>query len=346
MSPRCRHALCALLTAVVTVDLRAWATQGHRLVNGAALASLPADFPRFVHTAENRERILFLSAEPDRWSSAVDLPLQHQNRLEHFIDLEHLVAAGLDPATVSPLRYEFMLAFARGRTAHADRFPDIDPAQDAARTKRWPGLLPWAIAESYGKLRAAFAALQAYEEFGSRAEIANAEANIVHAMGLLGHYVADASQPLHTTQHFNGWVGRNPHGYTTSDQLHAWIDHGVIERADIQGAEVQAGIDSPRVLGPAPARDGRDLIFVAAIQFVVGQNAKVERLYQLEKDGSFGGPGRAIPGDGRTFIVEQLRVGAEMVAALWCTAWRTATPDLVLRRQLATRGAARAEANR
>ena len=40
-------------------------------------------------------------------------------------------------------------------------------------------------------------------------------------MGVMGHYVGDGSQPLHTTVHFNGWVGDNPKGYTTKQTFHA-----------------------------------------------------------------------------------------------------------------------------
>ena len=39
-------------------------------------------------------------------------------------------------------------------------------------------------------------------------------------MGVMGHYVGDCAQPLHTTKHHNGWVGENPHGYTTWPGLH------------------------------------------------------------------------------------------------------------------------------
>ena len=47
-----------------------------------------------------------------------------------------------------------------------------------------------------------------------------------YVMGVMGHYVGDATQPLHTTKHYNGWVGDNPEGYTTSRKIHSWIDGG------------------------------------------------------------------------------------------------------------------------
>ena len=44
------------------------------------------------------------------------------------------------------------------------------------------------------------------------------EQAILFYAGWLGHYVGDGSQPLHTTIQYNGWVGPNPHGYTTEPQ--------------------------------------------------------------------------------------------------------------------------------
>ena len=55
-----------------------------------------------------------------------------------------------------------------------------------------------------------------FEQYGGTPEeIANAQADFIYVMGVMGHYVGDGSQPLHTTMYFNGWVGDNPNGYTT-----------------------------------------------------------------------------------------------------------------------------------
>ncbi|HZS58046.1 MAG TPA: hypothetical protein VFA43_02170 [Gemmatimonadaceae bacterium] len=47
------------------------------------------------------------------------------------------------------------------------------------------------------------------------------EARIINDGGILGHYVADGSNPHHTTIHFDGWVGDNPNGYTAAHGFHA-----------------------------------------------------------------------------------------------------------------------------
>jgi hypothetical protein len=337
-----RPLLC-LASAVVTfvtfcAPAAAWDYAGHRIVNQAALASLPADFPAFVREPAAAERIAFLAGEPDRWRNVTDLPIKHANGLDHYFDLEELPHAGLDPATVPALRMEFALAFAAGRAAHADKFPTVEPAKNADRTREWPGFAPWAVAEYYGKLKSGFSYLRVYEELGTAEEIANARASLVYVMGVMGHIVGDLAQPLHTTVHHHGWAGDNPHGYTQGTKIHSWIDGGLIARTGITVDDVRPGVQAARVLPTMPGDDGRDPVFAVVMDYLVAQNARVEPLYQLEKAGKIG-PESADLAEGRAFVCEQLRVGGEMLGALWRTAWENTVPDVYLRDQLLKRRA-------
>ena len=146
MKFRALRALAPLFFAILLLSapsLRAWDYTGHRMVNQLALAALPADFPSFVRDATAAERIAFLSGEPDRWRN-VD-PWLRQNGpswTDHFLDVEQLDWAGIDPRTVPSLRLVFAVAFASGRAAHADRFPPIDPARNTDGVRQWPGFLP------------------------------------------------------------------------------------------------------------------------------------------------------------------------------------------------------------
>lgn len=321
-----------------TTGLQAWDYAGHRMINELALATLPADYPDFVHEPANAERVAFLAGEPDRWRNTPDLPLLHCNGPDHYLDVEQLALAGLDEAAVSDLRYEFARQFAAGRAAHAGNFPAIDPAKNADRTQEWPGFAPWAITEYYGKLKSAFSYLKCYEEAGTAEEIANAKANILYLMGVMGHYVGDGAQPLHTTMHHHGWEGDNPHGYSTWRGLHAWIDGGYIAKAGITARQIQVTPAKP-LETTAPA-DGRDPVFVAVLHYFLAQHAQVEPLYQLDQAGEFKAANLARATEGRAFIQQQLRTGAEMLGTLWLTAWRQAGPDEYLARQLAQRRAA------
>ena len=218
---------CLLLLATGVlwpVTLQAWDyNAGHRIVNQLALASLPPEFPAFVKTAGNAERIAFLSGEGDRFRNVEEGAMRQSGGSweDHFLDIEKLADAGLDPATVSSFRLNFAVDFAAGRKAHADRFPVIDPARNANQTAQWEGFLPWRISEDYLRLKSAFSYLKVFEELGTPEELANAQANVVYYMGVMGHFVGDAAQPLHTTFRYNGWTGDNPNGYTTWNGLHS-----------------------------------------------------------------------------------------------------------------------------
>ncbi|MEY4941417.1 MAG: hypothetical protein RIQ93_3152 [Verrucomicrobiota bacterium] len=328
------------LAAILAVPrLLAWDHGGHTLVNLVALASLPVDFPEFVRTPANAERIGFLSGEPDRWSHALDLPLRHKDWLDHFCDLEQIPAAGLDFSTLPSFRYDFVVAFAAARVARPGNFPLIDAKRNSDHTQQWPGFLPWAVAENYGRLKAAFSSLKAYEELGTKEEVANAQATVVYWMGVLGHYVGDCAQPLHTTNHYNGWVGENPNGYTTSNRFHTWVDSGFLNKAGItSGRKVPAVSPAAPISLTSPA-EGRDPVFVAALEFIRRQHRWVEPLYQMEKAGKLGLEQQPVTDEARVFFERRLQEGSEMLGALWLTAWRAAPREAFLRGVLLKRNA-------
>lgn len=333
-----------MATAGLT-PLAAWDYDGHRIVNQLALAALPEDFPAFVRESANAERIAFLAGEPDRWRNNEDLPIKHANSLDHYLDLEQLAEAGLTPDTVSPMRFVFATQYAAGRIVNPAAYKVIDPAKNSTRTREWPGFAPWAIAEQYGKLKSGFSYLKAYEENGGTAEeIANARANLVYIMGVMGHYVGDCAQPLHTTVHHNGWVGDNPQGYNALPGIHAWIDGGFIARTGIGYTALAERVTPARPLSLPAAGEGRDAFFTAVMNYVVEQHQLVEPLYALEKAGKFKADAAADNAEGRALIEQQLLRGGRMLAAIWLTAWRAAPPDTFLRAQLLNRQAAAAAA--
>jgi hypothetical protein len=341
-------AVLAPLLALLAPALHAWDYEGHRIVNQLALASLPPDFPAFVREAADAERVAFLAGEPDRWRNVPDLPIKQANGVDHYCDLEQIPLAGLDFATLPSLRYQFALQFAAGRAAHADRFPVIDPAQNSDHSREWCGFAPWAIVESYGKLRAAFSYLKVFEELGTPDEIASARANAIYLMGVMGHYVGDCAQPLHTTIHHNGWVGENPHGYTTWPGIHSWIDGGFMAKAGLKLADVAPRVKTAQPISlvlrePVPAgSEPRDPMFVAVLDYVRAHQKLVEPLYQLEQAGKFSrGKDEPVTPEGRAFIEARLLEGGQELGAIWLTAWRSALPDdrylrtSLLKRQMA-----------
>ena len=313
----------------------AWDYEGHYVINQLALASLPTNFPAFALTAPSRERIAFLGGEPDRWRNTSDLSLQQANGPDHYIDLEELKDYELKPEALPRLRYDFVGALAVFRAAHPEKFPAPDPLKDRAHTRNLVGFLPWTIAEYSAKLKSAFSYLKAYQVAGGTpAEIENAQANVIYLMGVMGHFVGDGSQPLHTTVHFNGWVGDNPRGYRSDHTFHAWIDGGYFHATGgLNFSNLVGRIHPAGGVGNPMRSDG---VFPAVVGYLVEQNQLVEPLYQLEKEGKLSGEGERGRA-GRAFLQEQLVRAGQMLGGLWNTAWLAAAEDKYLEHQLELR---------
>ena len=330
-------------SAALVFNAAAWDYEGHHAVNELALASLPKDFPAFVLAPATRNRIAFLAGEADRWRNETStrngtgLALGHASGPDHYLDLEDVYLYDLTPQTLPPLRYDFVADIVKARLAHPERFPAIDPAKDADHTRELSGFLPWAITENYEKLQSGFATLAALEKFGGTPdEIANAKANVVYVMGVMGHFAGDASQPLHTTMHHHGWVGENPNHYTTSFGFHGWIDGGFFRKTGgIDEKKLSAQIRPARKI---PAADMPDGIFQTSVNFIVEANRRVEPLYKLDRDGKLSN--RENRGaEGRAFLEAQLAKSGQLLGDLWFTAWATAPEDTYLERQLQERNA-------
>jgi hypothetical protein len=321
----------------------AWDYEGHRIVNQLALASLPKDFPSFATTSENRERIAFLSGEPDRWRNTPDLPLKHVNGPDHFLDIEDLKVIGIDPHALTPFRYDFAVQLATNRAQHAITVSLKDPAKDADHTRDLIGFLPWTITEYYGKLKSGFSYLKTLEDAGTPEEVANAKANIIYIMGVMGHFVGDGGQPLHMTVHYNGWIGDNPNRYTTNKTIHSWIDGGYIAHAGIKTATLVPKLRPAAILPINEGRGSQTNIFPLVMDYLLEQYRLVEPLYKLDRDGKLSGRKDPVP-EGYDFISGQLLRSGQMLGSLWLTAWQHAPVDSYLRTQLMKRKAAKAEA--
>lgn len=323
------------LGLAMIAPLRAWDYEGHRIVNELALASLPTNFPIAIRTPAVAERIQFLGGEPDRWRNSVSAVSKHAHGPDHFLDVDDLAPLGLTTATASPFRYDFVAQLKLAREKHPEKFAPIDPAKNSDHARDLIGFLPWSINEQFLKLESAFSYLRTFEQFGGTPdEIANARENIIYVMGVMGHYAGDAAQPLHTTKHYNGWVGANPHRYNTNKTIHMWIDGGFIRRAELRAAELKPKVRPAATLNAGNAAG--EGVFGDAMEFIDGQFKLVEKLYQLDRDGKLS-PGRGDVKEGREFIGGQLLKGGQFLGDLWLTAWQSAPVDTFLKTELARR---------
>ena len=315
----------------------AWDYEGHRVVNQLGLAALPANFPAFVREPANAERIAFLAGEMDRWRNTQDLSLKQYSFPDHYMDMEELAEYGLKAEMLPIFRYDFIGQLAVYRKAHPDKFPEPDAGSNQDHTRGLIGLLPWSLTESVGKLKSGFSCLKAFEEAGTPEEVANAQANIIYVMGVMGHLAGDAGQPLHTTNHHHGWVGDNPHNYTTSRGFHSWIDGGFLNKT---GGANLAGLKSrlrPAQLVTINGRPAKpEEMFQVAVLYLLEQNKQVEPLYRLEKDGKLTGEGEKGL-EGKAFLEGQLLKSGQLLGDIWYSAWEQAPPDTFLKSQLARR---------
>jgi hypothetical protein len=336
---RLSAAALALLTFLpVSVQIaQAWDYEGHRTVNLLALASLPTNFPAFVREPAAEERIGFLAGEMDRWRNSPDLPLQHYSFPDHYLDMEELSDYGLNPETLPIFRYDLVAQLALIRKAHPEKFRAVDGEHNRDHTRELIGFLPWAIAESVGKVKSGFSYLHTFEEAGTPEEVTNAKENIIYMMGVMGHLAGDASQPLHTTIHHHGWVGSNPNHYSTNHTFHSWIDGGYLKKTGgIDLAALKARLRPARAItiNGRPAKP--EEMFQVAMLFVLDQNKLVEPLYQLDKEGKLSGEGEKGL-EGKAFLEGQLLKSAQLLGDFWVSAWQQAPPDTFLKAQLAKR---------
>ncbi|MCS7091289.1 MAG: ThuA domain-containing protein [Verrucomicrobiota bacterium] len=333
-----RKSLAWIWLAIGLHLARAWDYEVHRSIVDLALGALPTNFPAFVHEPMARERLLFLSGEPDRWrNTSADITFSHATAPDHYLDVEDLAPIGLRLHELPLFRYEFAFRVLDARARNPERFDPIPPQRDRDRSQAFPGFLPWTLSECVSRVKSAFAFLHACESYGAYPEeTINARENVLYAMGILSHFVGDATQPLHTTRHHHGWVGDNPHAYTTNRGIHAWIDGGYFEQTGgIQVETLRKRLRVAQVREEAVTPDG---LFRMLTGWLEEQHRQVEPLYALQKQGKFSGLG--VEGiEGRLFLETQVVAAAQMLADLWTTAWAQAPRDTFWERRLQERTA-------
>ena len=151
---------------------RAWGFYGHKRINRMACFTLPPEIFPFY-----KRHIDFISdhaVDPDRRRYAVP-----EEAPRHYIDIDHYAHGGVDPFTIVPRHW----------TDAAAKYTED--------TLRAYGIVPWHIQIVYARLIEAF----------QRGDVDR----ILRYSADLGHYVADAHVPLHTTENYNGQL-TNQHG--------------------------------------------------------------------------------------------------------------------------------------
>lgn len=142
-----------------------WGFQGHEIINNKAVFGLSG--PLFQFYKENIDYITTHSIDPDR--------RRHSDKNEaprHYIDVDHFVEIGDDPFAVMPRKWNEAVNKYSEDTLIAY------------------GIVPWHILRMTSYLTEAFKNKDKEEVLRLSAE--------------LGHYIADACVPLHSTENYDG----------------------------------------------------------------------------------------------------------------------------------------------
>lgn len=264
-----------------------WGVKGHQLVHRVGIEELPDEVPGFLKEAA--DRVVAMATRPDRWKMR-ELPhLRNSVRPEHYVSLERL-----DGRELPDNRYAYITMLDREQLV-----PEGEP--------QWNGTLPYAIAELYQQLVAEFA----FWRGAGGAEKHQAAENVIYTAGVLGHYLGDATQPLHTTVHHDGWDERaqaNPEGFRTRRGLHSEFETRLVNRVVDETAVRE------RLRPPAPV-SGDPLEWASGL--LQESHELVDDLYRLEKQGKLTGSDT----EGNTFVTDRVARGAEVFRDVLYGAW-------------------------
>lgn len=211
-----------------------WGHTGHVEISRIAIEKLPDEIPFFVRNSLSAFAIGELGPEADEskttgivtgvssTGSILTTRTVHDAERDngHFIDIDDngVVVGGVVPLFSLPTTREAFDTAQRGGA----------PAQ----TQYSGGYLPYQMLDGFQQLRKDFGMWRAFKVGLMTAKkpadkeyflthLALREQLIIRDLGYWSHFVADASQPMHVSVHFNGW-GKfpNPNGFTTAP-IHA-----------------------------------------------------------------------------------------------------------------------------
>ena len=286
-----RFFLVAFALFLIPTLALSYGDDGHRLINNAAVLHIPTDMPGFLKAGT--AQIVYEGPEPDRWRSNLEKPLEQAQAPDHFIDMEYVDWMKQFPED----RYKFIAAVYEYRTAHPEaKIPQPEKI----------GFQPYITIEVFDRLKVAF---REYRHAKAKnLSTAQAEANALFYAGWLGHYVGDGANPMHASIQYNGWVGDNPKGYNTANNIHYNFESGYV-KANLPSLQIDTMVSAPKHL---------DHPFEDYIAYLRSSQSLVEKVYAIDKECGFEGHGSA---DALQFEKQRLAAGAQMLVNLWYTAW-------------------------
>jgi hypothetical protein len=287
---------------------QAWGGKGHRIIGELAARNFPASIPAFLKTPQAQFQIGQLAREPDI-SRGAGQPHDWDLDPGHFVDLDDQGKIMGGPA---------LPALPASRRDYDTALRTVGSNQYAA------GYLPYNLMGGWQQLVKDFAILRmtiAAQKHATKFSMTRAERErftreralremlTLRDLGWWAHFVGDASQPLHTSIHYDGWgEGPNPRRYITAKGLHAKFETDFVD-THISEPDVAARLRPYRACNCTVQRRVQD--------YLTASWAELEPTYQLDKDGAFD---RATPAS-IAFTAARIAEAASQLRDLVADAW-------------------------
>jgi hypothetical protein len=295
--------LTLVLCCVLGTNALGWENTGHVLIAEAGALGFPASLPSFVRTPAAVSMIADLSNEADL-VKFVGNPHDGDRNPAHYVDIG-------DDGTIDGISLDAMPATRRAydtalRQAGADQYGT--------------GFLPYSLMDGWQQLVKDFGywrvdavgerrarTLRDRQFFTTQRRLR--EILTLRDIGVWSHFVGDASQPLHTSTHFDGWDR-----YGAPKGIHERFE-GPFVQVNISLGMVRSAMRRYR---PCSCSEWE---YIA--RYLRSSNSEVVPLYEL---GASTDSFRVRTPDAVRFTTDRLAAGAEALRDMVVQAWE-ASPD-------------------
>lgn len=303
-----------------------WGHTGHVGISQLAAQALPTEIPAFLRSAQSIAQIGELGAEADESKTTGIVTSVSNGRINtaptvhdaerdpgHFLDVDDtgVVIGGAVPLNSLPATRQAFDTLQRA-------------AANPAGQTQYGGYLPYAMLDGFQQIRKDFGMWRALSVGLSTAatdadrayfrfQLQLRQQLIIRDVGYWSHFVADASQPMHVSIHFNGWGSYpNPNNFTTAP-IHAPFE-GSFVRNFVDFAVVAAHM-RPYTDRGVTTMEQRVPLYLAETL------TQVLPTYQAAKDSGNDNYASAQPAE-LAIVVKQLAAGASELRDEIVDAWR------------------------
>jgi len=281
-------------------EVSAWGEQGHVLITRAAAEKVPNEMPKFLR--KSADLLGYLSVQPDRWKM-FSFQLYEVEKPNHYVDLENL-DADASKVTFPVSRLEFLRQL-QERQLHVK---DV-------------GTLPHQLNEYFMRLRGGFMEYRwarqdpkgrQHRSPSRSGSLKSIEMCCLYYAGLMAHYAADATQPLHSTVFFDG---RGPDGKPKRTGAHLRYEVNFVNRHITKVDDFVALVEKPELISG---------VIEEAQRVLVESNGLAIKVLEYDEQGKLDKDDR----EAVRLTKQRIAEGSQVLLNLWYTAWVRSGKDL------------------